>query len=66
MGTPLTRIEIRRLISVAQDRKTGDAIIRGKGPLGRDVVLHIHPSQLQTLADGLMGLADARKATSSD
>lgn len=49
-----------------QDRKAGGAVIRDEGPLGRDVVLHIHASQLETLANGLMGMAEARAATARD
>jgi len=61
-----TRIEIQRLISVGQDRKTGDTIIKGTGPLGRDVWIHIHPSQLRKLADGVMGRAKARAESAGD
>ena len=56
------RIEIRRVISVGQDRKTGEAVIRAEGPAGRSMTLRVHPSQLRALATGVMGLAEARSS----
>jgi hypothetical protein len=57
------RIEVQRVISVGQDRDTGEAIIRVKSPLGRVVTLRVHPSQLRKLANGVMGLVEARAAS---
>jgi len=59
-------IKVRRVISVGQDRKTGEAIIRGEGPLGRDITIRIHPTQLQTLAVGVIGLAKSRETPAGE
>ena len=63
---PRNRVEISRFLSVGQDRKTGEGIIRLQGRRGRIVTLRVHPSQLRKLADGVTALAVAREAGASD
>ncbi len=55
-------LDIQRVISVGQDRKTGEAILRLKETGGRTVVLRLRPGQFRTLAIGVLGLAEARSS----
>ncbi len=49
-----------RIVSVGQDRKTGEAIIRLRNDDGKLVALCLPPRQFGTLARGALGLAKAR------
>ncbi len=54
------RIEAARIVSVGQDRDTGEAIIWLRDADGKLVALCLPPRQFGTLARGLLGLATAR------
>ena len=54
-------IEVDRIISVGQDRRSGEALVRLKDRDGRTLVLRIEPPQLRTLELGLRGLVEARE-----
>ena len=51
---------IQRVISVGEDRKTGEAILRFRDTEDRVVALRLRPQQFRTLAKGVLGLALAR------
>lgn len=53
-------IDVARVLSAGQDRKTGDAIIRIQGSDGRTYALRLSPARFRTLANGVVGLAVAR------
>ena len=52
-------IDVARVISVGRDRSTGQAILRFRDERGRIVAIRLRPRQLQTLANGVLGLAEA-------
>lgn len=52
-------LEVERVLSVGQDRKTGEGIVRLVGLDGQSVALRLRPRQVRTLANGLGGLAEA-------
>ena len=49
-----------RIVSVGQDRDTGEAVIRLRDTDGKLVALCLPPRQFGTLARGVLGLAKAR------
>ena len=53
-------IDVARVISTGQDRKTGHAIVRLRADDGRVIALRLRPQQFRTLAKGVLGLAKAR------
>ena len=53
-------IDVARVISTGQDRKTGHAILRFRAEDGRVIALRLRPQQFRTLAKGVLGLAIAR------
>jgi len=53
-------IDVARVLSIGQDRKTGEAIIRFKDTKGSLVAVRLRPGQFRTLANGVLGLAEAR------
>ena len=53
-------IDIARVVSTGQDRKTDHAILRLRAEDGRAVALRLRPQQFRTLAKGVLGLARAR------
>ena len=53
-------IDVARVVSVGQDRKTGEAILKFKDTRGSLVAVRLRPRQFQTLANGVLGLAEAR------
>jgi hypothetical protein len=53
-------IDVARVLSTGQDRKTGDAIIRVKDHDGRTFALRLRPARFKTLAKGVLGVAVAR------
>ena len=52
-------IDVAGVISTGQDRKTGHAILRFRAEDGRVLALRLRPQQFQTLAKGVLGLAQA-------
>ena len=54
------RIDVARVVSVGQDRDTGEAVIGLRDADGKLVALCLPPRQFGTLARGLLGLAKAR------
>ena len=54
-------IDVARVISTGQDRKTGHAVLRLRTEDGRMVALRLRPQQFRTLAKGVLGLAAARE-----
>ena len=48
-----------RVISVGRDRTTGQAVLRFRDEQDRLVAVRLKPQQLQTLAHGVLGLAEA-------
>ena len=62
---PMTRktgqtIDVARVVSTGQDRKTGDAIVRIRPEDGRMIALRLRSGQFRTLARGVLGLAMSR------
>jgi len=55
-------IDVARVVSTGQDRKTGDAIVRVQDESGRIVALRLRPRQFKTLAIGVLGLWEARNS----
>jgi hypothetical protein len=53
-------VDVARVVSVGQDRKTGEAILRFRGTKGKLVAVRLRPGQFRTLANGVLGLAEAR------
>jgi hypothetical protein len=53
-------IDVARVVSVDQDRKTGEAILRFKDTKGSLVAVRLRPGQFRTPANGVLGLAEAR------
>ena len=56
---PGVLIEVARVISVGRDRSTGQAVLRFRDERGRIVALRLRPQQFRTLANGVLGLAEA-------
>ncbi len=54
-------VDVARVVSIGQDRKTGEAILRFKDTKGSLVAVRLRPRQFQTLANGVLGLAQARE-----
>ncbi len=52
-------IDVARVISVGRDRTTGQAVLRFRDERGRIVALRMRPQQFRTLANGVLGLAEA-------
>ena len=53
-------VDVARVVSVGQDRRTGEAILRLKDTKGGLVAVRLRPRQFRTLANGVLGLAEAR------
>jgi hypothetical protein len=53
-------IDVARVVSVGQDRKTGEAVLKFKDTKGSLVAVRLRPGQFRTLANGVLGLAEAR------
>ena len=49
------RIDVARIVSVGQDRDTGEAVIRLRDADGKLVAVCLPPQQFGTLARGLLG-----------
>jgi hypothetical protein len=54
-------VDVARVVSVGQDRKTGDAVLRFRDTKGSLVAVRLRPGQFRTPANGMLGLAEARK-----
>jgi hypothetical protein len=54
-------IDVARVLSIGQDRRTGEAILRFKHTKGSLVAVRLRPGQFETLANGVLGLAEARE-----
>ncbi len=52
-------IDVARVTSVGRDRSTGQAILRFRDEQGRLVAVRLRPQQFRTLANGVLGLAEA-------
>ncbi len=52
-------IDVARVISVGRDRSTGQAVLRFRDEKGRLVAVRLRPQQFRTLANGVLGLAEA-------
>jgi hypothetical protein len=55
-------IDVARVLSVSRDRTTGQAVLRFRDERGRIVAVRMRPQQFRTLANGVVGLAEALKA----
>ena len=54
-------IDVARVVSVGQDRRTGEAVLRFKDTNGGLVAVRLRPGQFRTLANGVLGLEEARE-----
>ncbi len=54
-------IDVARVISVGRDRTTGQAVLRFRDEKGRLVAVRLRPQQFRTLANGVLGLAEAEE-----
>ena len=52
-------IDVARVASVGRDRPTDGAILRFRDEKGRLVAVRLRPQQFRTLANGVLGLAEA-------
>ena len=52
-------IDVARFISASQDRSTGKVVFRFRDERGRLVAPRLRPQQFRTLANGMLGLAEA-------
>ena len=57
-------IDVARFISTSQDRSTGRVVFRFRDERGRIVALRMQRRQFRTLANGVLGLAEAMDAQS--
>ncbi len=53
-------VDVARVVSVGQDRRTGEAILKFKDTKGKLVAVRLRPGQFKTLAHGVLGPAEAR------
>lgn len=53
-------VDVARVVSVGQDRKTGEAVLRFRDTNGSLVAVRLRPRQFRPLARGVLGLAEAR------
>ena len=54
-------IDVARVISIRRDRSTGQAVLRFHDEKGRLVAVRLRPQQFRTLANGVLGLAEAEE-----
>ena len=52
-------IDVARVLSVGRDRPTGGAVLRFRDEKGRLVAVRLRPQQFRTLANRVLGLAEA-------
>ena len=52
-------IDVARVISVGRDRSTGQIVLRFRDERSRIVAVRLRPRQFRTLANGVLGLAEA-------
>jgi len=60
-GVRVDRLRLGSTKRESQDRKTGEAILRFKDTKGSLVAVRLRPGQFRTLANGVLGLAEARR-----
>ena len=53
--------DVARVISVGRDRTTGQAVLRFRDERNRIVAVRLRPRQFRTLANGVLGLAEAEE-----
>ncbi len=53
-------IDVSRVVSVGQDRASGEAILRFRDQDGRLVAVRLKPRQFGTLARGVLGLFESQ------
>ena len=53
-------VDAARVVSVGQDRKAGEAILRFRDTKGKLVAVHLRPGLFRTLAKRVLVLAEAR------
>ncbi len=51
--------DVARVLSIGRDRATGQAVPRFRDERGRIVAVRLRPRQFRTLANGVLGLAEA-------
>ncbi len=54
-------VDVARVISVGRDRSTSQAVLRFRDEQGRWVAIRLWPRQFRTLANGVLGLAEAEE-----
>ena len=54
-------IEVERVVSVGRNRSTGRAVLRFRDERGRIVAVRLRSRQFRTLANGVLGLAEAEE-----
>ncbi len=52
-------IDAARVVSVGRNRSTGQAVLRFRDEKGHLVAVRLWPQQFRTLANGVLGLAEA-------
>ena len=57
---PAGLIDVARVVSVGQDRASGEAILRFRDQDGRLVAVRLKPRQFGTLARGVLGLFESQ------
>ena len=57
--TPGLLIDVANVVSVGRDRPTGGAVLRFRDEKGRMVAVRLRPRQFRTLANEVLGLAEA-------
>ena len=60
--TPGLLLDVARVLSVGRDRSTGQVVLRFRDERGRIVAVRLRPQQFRTLANGVLGLAEAQEA----
>ena len=56
---PGSLIDVARVIPVGRDRSTAQAVLRFRDEKGRLVAVRLRPRPFRTLANGVLGLAEA-------
>ena len=54
-------IDVARVVPVGRDRATGQAILRFRDEKGRLVAVTLRPQPFRTLANGVLGVAEAEE-----
>ena len=59
-------VDVARVVSVGRERPTGKPVIRLRDQDGRMVAIRLRLQQFRTLANGVLGLAEAMDAQSGE